>query len=167
ADINDEIKEVLTELSNDPFSANGDSCMVSKLKIGAFIFTDIDKNTGKLEDILLPLMKHQNETNFEAAGTYLSKHHEDSRLFPLKLSVDAETSVVTESRSSKKGDKEKYDEKKSLLGVVGQLQRSGKSNVVCISDSDYLTLSKIQSSVKCQEIITFFDNFIKTRRMGI
>ncbi|WP_342328067.1 DUF3226 domain-containing protein [Pedobacter sp. FW305-3-2-15-E-R2A2] len=158
--INREVKTALPEIENDPFEFNGDSHSISKLKLGTFIFTDNSNVTGKLEDILVPLMKQGNEVSFDAADKYLLTHHEDARLFPLKLNAHPTTSVITEARSVRLGDKKKFDPQKSLLGTVGQLQRSGKSNVVCISDSDYLTLDKIIASTKCQEIIIFFNAFI-------
>ncbi|HYD22561.1 MAG TPA: DUF3226 domain-containing protein [Flavipsychrobacter sp.] len=157
-EINTEVREVLTEMEEDPFSENGSTHTISKLKLGTFIFTGNDNNTGKLEDILLPLMQVENEENFNAASQYLDSHFDEARLFPLKLTVNLND--VAEERSKKAGDKEKYDEKKSLIGVVGQLQRSGKSNVVCISDSDYLSLEKIRANGKCVEISAFFNDFI-------
>jgi hypothetical protein len=160
SEINAEIKNALPEITDDLFHVNGDAATISKLKIGAFIFTGPDNQTGKLEDILFPLMKAQNESNFEAAGAYLSAHFDEPRLFPLKWSTNSLNNEIVEERSRRQGDKARYDEIKSLIGAVGQLQRSGKSNVVCISDSDYLTLSKINADVKCQEILSFFSEFI-------
>jgi hypothetical protein len=159
-EINSELREALPEIQEHPFKSNGDSFMVSKLKTGAFIFSDNTNDKGKLEDILVPLMRLGNEPNFDAAHHFLSSQYDDDRLFKLRLKIDANNAVVTESRSVKARDKEKYDEKKSLIGAVGQLQRSGKSNVVCISDCDFISLEKIRSNVKCQEITAFFNNFI-------
>ena len=156
--INDEIKLALPgEVTANLFTNSGERKNVSKLKLGAFIFTSTDNNTGKLEDILVPLMCLGNEASFAAATSYLSDHYDDDRMFPLKLKID--TTGVIEARSTKAGDKERFDDKKSLIGTVGQLQRSGKSNVVCISDTDYLTLDKIRNSQKCQEIAAFFESF--------
>jgi len=42
-----------------------------------------------------------------------------------------------------------FDFKKSSIGIAGQLQNSGKSNVVIIKDCDYITLEKIQNSEEC------------------
>lgn len=159
-DINSEIMEALPEIQEPPFKSNGDSFMVSKLKTGAFIFSDNASDKGKLEDILIPLMRLGNEESFDAALHFLTSQYDEDRLFKLRLKIDANTAIVTESRSEKARDKEKYDEKKSLVGAVGQLQRSGKSNVVCISDCDFISLDKIRNNVKCQEIINFFNSFI-------
>jgi hypothetical protein len=156
--INAEMRAALPiEITTDLFANNGDKVHVSKLKLGAFIFTGDNDSTGKLEDILVPLMRLENESSFDAAITYLKDHHDDARLFPLKLTV-AE-GIVTEARSTKQKDKDKFDDKKSLIGTVGQLQRSGKSNVVCISDTDFLSLDKMKKNKKCVEIATFFETF--------
>ncbi|AYL96956.1 DUF3226 domain-containing protein [Mucilaginibacter celer] len=156
--INAEIKAALPEeITADLFTKNGDKTNVSKLKLGAFIFTGEDNNTGKLEDILVPLMRLGNERLFEAANVYLSEHHEENRLFPLKLNVG--DNGITESRSVRQKEKGKFDDKKSLIGTVGQLQLSGKSNVVCISDSDYLSLDKMLENDKCIKIMQFFELF--------
>lgn len=160
SDINAEVREALPEIAVDPFQRNGDSFMVTKLKIGAFIFTNDTNDKGTLEDVLLPLMIEDNQVIFDAATAFLKSQFDDSRLFPLKLKIDAVTSTISESRSSKAGDKANFDDKKSLIGTIGQLQRSGKSNVVCISDCDFLSLDKIIKNVKCQEITTFFNHFI-------
>jgi len=160
SDINTEVREALPEINVDPFQENGASYLVTKLKIGAFIFTDGTNDTGKLEDILMPLMIEGNQAIFDAANNFLTSHYDDGRMFPLKLSINPQTSAISESRSVRAGDKAKYDEKKSIIGAIGQLQRSGKSNVVCISDCDFISLEKIRASQKCQEITTFFDTFI-------
>ncbi|KAA8485882.1 hypothetical protein BDE36_4618 [Arcticibacter tournemirensis] len=158
AQINNEIKSALpSEVTTDLFANNGTHAKVSKMKLGAFIFTDDGNITGKLEDILVPLMKIDNEPSFDAAAAYLVQHHDDARLYPLKLTIEG--TAITEARSVRQGDKEKFDQKKSLIGTVGQLQRSGKSNVVCISDSDYLSLEKLANNHKCVEIASFFESF--------
>ncbi len=158
AQVNVEVREVLTGIQADIFTANTTYSLQEGIKLGCCIFTGADNATGKLEDILVPLMKDGNDVIFDEALGYLNTHFSDPRLFPLKLSTAA--NVTTETRSAKAGDKYRYDEKKSILGVVGQLQKSGKSNTTCISDTDYLTLAKIQGNAKCQEIINFINNVI-------
>lgn len=112
----------------------------------------------ELEDVLIPLMKQNNEPIFDEAERYLDKHFDSSRLFPLKINVINE--IIVETRSDRKKDKIKYDKSKSLIGAVAQLQRSGKSNVVCISDTDYITKDKILADANCVEIIDFFTSLI-------
>jgi hypothetical protein len=159
-EINREIREVLTEIQGNLFETHAQIKTISQIRLGCFIFTEANNNTGKLEHILLPLMKQGNEAIFDNAESYLTHNFDDDRLFPLKLQLQDGT--VVENRSRRPKDKETYDQYKSIIGTVGQLQRSGKSNVVCISDSDFLTLDKILTTPKCQEIIAFFEAFITT-----
>ena len=53
----------------------------------------------------------------------------------------------------KKVNKQKYTHRKSLIGTVGQLQKSGKSNTVCISDADFLNNDKVLANDTCKEIV--------------
>lgn len=158
SEISDEIKHVLPSMPANTFSTNGAVSTIEGIKIGCYIFTGADDNIGTLEDILIPIMYEQNENIFDNASKYLNDHYDDSRLFPLKLKN--ENGVTSEIRSEKAKDKFDYENKKSLLGVVGQLQKSGKANTVCISDTDFLNLSKIQMAPKCKEIIEFINRFI-------
>lgn len=154
----EELNKVIYEnFKEEPFKKHTDFPVFNGIKLGAFVFTGSDNNTGKLEDILIPLMTEDNESIFQEAESYLSKHFKEERLFPLKLSINHEGKMY-EERS--KVDKLTYYTLKSRIGVVGQLQKSGSNNVVCIGQTDYLTLEKIQSNGKCQEIIAFFEEFI-------
>lgn len=130
--LNKEINEVMGE---EPFTYDRRVKISNKIKLGSLIFTGSNGNEGKLEDILVPLMQKDNESIFENAKKYLSDHYDETRI-------------------------KKYDEPKSIVGIVGQLQKSGGSNVVCIGQTDYLTPDKIHSDIKCQEIIAFFEEFI-------
>lgn len=153
--LNQEVKEVTGEAI---FTAHNQSIVSNGVKLGCFIFTGGDNNTGKLEDILVPLMKEDNEAIFENAQQYLDENHDSSRIFPLKLSIDGSGSVI--EKRSQKSKHTDFDTSKSLIGIAGQLQRSGKQNTVYIGESDYLTLKKIQSNPKCLEIIHFLNGHL-------
>ena len=155
-ELNIEIHRKFTER---PFRTHTDFPVFNGIKLGAFVFTGSDDSTGKLEDILIPLMTESNEPIYQDAENYLTRHFNDERLFPLKLGINGEDKMY-EERSERPRDKLKYDALKSRIGIVGQLQKSGSNNVVCIGQTDYLTLEKIQSNRKCQEIIDFFERFI-------
>jgi hypothetical protein len=151
--INNEINMVFQTENKTLFQKNASWIRVNEIQIGAYIFTGADNNTGKLENILIPLMSEANDVIFENATNYINTHHNDDRLFPLKIRETDNN--ITEVRSTKKKDKFKLDAKKSVIGAAGQLQRSGASNVVIIRDSDYITLKKINSNNKCVEIKNF------------
>lgn len=157
AEIIAEIRTIITTLPDTAFSANGDYGTYEGIKLGTYIFSGVDNNTGKLEDILIPIMKSGNDDIFDNAETYLNTHFDKTRTFPFKFTIV--NNMVTENRSIRGRDTD-FDRKKSIIGVTGQLQRSGKANTTYISDTDYLTLAKINSNHKCQDIITFFNNFM-------
>ena len=55
----------------------------------------------------------------------------------------------------KKVNDVKYDHNKSLIGTVGQLQKSGMNNTVCITQTDYLNKNKILKDDSCNLIMDF------------
>lgn len=122
--------------------------LIDDIYVGAYIFTEEDKDTGLLEDILIPLMKENNDDIFKEADAFLNIH-ERTVLFKGKVISDPITGII------KKVNNQKFSYKKSLVGTVGQLQKSGKSNTVCISDSDYLDDAKIKTNTTCVEIHKF------------
>lgn len=149
-----EVKQELAEFSGcsipaEYFRQNGSLHIINNISYGAFIFGK-DDDKGKLEDILLPMMKADNQEIFDNAAKYLELK-DDSRL--KKLEIKKEDGDIKEVRGDKKM---KFDFAKSEICVAGQLQNSGKSNVVIIKDCDYITLTKIKNSQKCQEITEFF-----------
>lgn len=117
---------------------SGSKIIIEKeIKHGFYIFTGYDNNTGKLEDVLIPLMQIGNEAIFEAAMNYLDCYYDMNR-----------------------GKKSDYDKDKSTIGIACQLQKSGSSNVVCIGQTDYITDEKILLNIKCLEIISYIEDFI-------
>lgn len=156
--VNREINAIIETEERVNFIENGTYQIANEIRFGTYIFTGEDDNTGVLEDILIPLMNVDNEEIFEFAGFFINEYFDDARLFPLKIKTNNTTPLIEENRSSRKKDKYKFDNKKSLVGVVGQLQCSGKANTVCISDSDYITLLKIQTNRKCIEISNFLNS---------
>ena len=128
---------------------------IEDMKIGAYIFRELDNDKGMLEDVLLPLMQEGNDEIFKAAEVFLATN-ETCVLYKDKLEYDKNDASVLKKVSS-----DKYSHRKSLIGTVGQLQKSGKSNTVCISDADYITKDKINSNTTCIEIINLIKTVIK------
>lgn len=157
--IKSELNQVIGSIPDNAFTNNGSFGLYEGIKLGCYIFSGDNNNTGKLEDILLPIMNESNTEIFDAANKFLTDFHSEERLFPLKLKVTEEE--IAEERSQKTKDKYKYDKTKSVIGTVGQLQQSGGANTVCIGFTDYLTLDKINESKKCQDILKFIDDFIR------
>ncbi len=156
--VKSELRSIFTNMSENNFETNSSCEIIETIKFGCHIFTGVDNNTGKLEDVLMPLFKEENEDIYEDAERFINKHFDESRLFPNKI-AKIEGNIV-ESRSEKIGDKLKFDFNKSIVGVVGQLQKSGGSNTVSIGQTDYLNLRKIQLNVKCIEFASFIQSVI-------
>ncbi|MDH2208564.1 hypothetical protein N5J53_16265 [Empedobacter sp. GD03644] len=132
--INEEIKKVIQDID---LKKDDQIKSFKRFKIGCYIFAEADTNLGNLENIVLPIMRHQNETIFDDAEKFLDQHYMKERC------------------------KSKFDKSKSIIGLCGQLQKSGSSNVVCISQSDYLNDEKIHQDSTCNSIIEFIDSFTK------
>lgn len=107
---------------------------------GAFIFVAGDENKGDLEDIMLPIMR-QDETNKPNANIFQE----------IEKFVD---NFFDEGRNQ-----DKFNRKKSVIGIAGQLQFSGVANTVVIQKSDYLSDNKIRNSPQVKEIAAFFQQF--------
>jgi hypothetical protein len=88
-----------------------------------------DDFTGKLEDIILPMMEKDNEDVF----------------------VNSEKFIKDNKRI------DKLDSQKAIIGTAGQLEMAGYANAVFIQKSSYLTAEKIKDNPKCQEIIAFIN----------
>jgi len=130
---------------------NKEILLVENINTGGFIFTEKNKDIGKLEDILIPLMEKENNDIFDKAREFLSIH-ESTQLFKGKLKYDNEGIVKVNGQD--------YYNKKSLIGTAGQLQFSGTSNTVCISKADYLNDDKIKSNETCKDVYNFIQKVL-------
>jgi hypothetical protein len=146
-EINRELTVAFAGIEFDKIGTNASLKTVDDILIGAYIFVEAGKQTGRLEDILLPMMEFGNEDIFERAKEFLSIH-ENTNLYKGRVELN-------EDKSVKKVFDDKYHPKKSLIGTVGQLHKSGKSNTVCISDANYLNDDKLKGSEVCNEIVLF------------
>jgi hypothetical protein len=151
--INEELRTAFEGVAFDVFTENSTIKIVDDILVGAHIFVEAGTEKGKLEDILIPMMKSGNEDIFGIADCFLSIH-EDTNLFKGKVKYD-----TAGKKNKVYGDK--YYPEKSLIGTVGQLHKSGKSNTVCISDSNYLTDEKIIASPVCIQIFEFISSALK------
>jgi hypothetical protein len=103
--------------------------------LGLFIFHDED-GAGALESHVLPLMEVGNEQIFVDAATFINAHFDAKRA------------------------EKKFSHEKSLIGVTGQLQKSGRANAVIISDCDYITDAKILGFEPTQKLIEFVNHIL-------
>lgn len=122
-------------------------------KYGCFIFSE-DGSTGTLENIMFKLIDtDENKILLDKAKEYY-KVHLDER-YKKKISIKFnEESNSCEEYLKKKNSPKLYC-KKSVLGIMGQLQNSGASNVVTIEHSDYIKLENFSQNI--QSIESFFE----------
>jgi len=119
---------------------------------GCFIFSE-DGVKGALENIMFKVIEtEENQVLLSDAKKYF-EHIQDNR-YKRKRSISYLDDSCEEV--SKKKKQAKVYEKKSILGIMGQLQNSGSSNVVTIEHSDYIKLEKGSIPISIQEIIDFF-----------
>ena len=128
---------------------NGDICKANGLSVGCFVLTNQDSEKGRLEDVLLPIMRDGNECIFDAADSFLDAHFEEERT--KFLQIRPTDTGLSETRSNDVD----FDRKKSLIGVVAQLQISGKPNQACINRTDYLNMEKLVTNPHCAPIREF------------
>lgn len=152
-EINHELTAAFVGVEFENFTENASLKTVDDILIGAYIFVKEGEQTGKLEDILLPMMEAGNEDIFKVAKGFLSIH-ESTELYKDKVELN-------EDKTIKKVFGDKYYPKKSLIGTIGQLHKSGKSNTVCISDANYLNEEKLKTSVVCNKIVEFIRKAMK------
>jgi hypothetical protein len=148
--IADEIKEAMGILQQPLQFTNASFSKIDDIDFGVYVFTEPGKNTGRLEDILLPLMKQNNNDIFDDANDYLIKVNE-YQLFKGKTN-NADVKLIS------KVDRQKFNYEKSLISVAGQLQTSGKSNVQVIRESSFLPADKILQDANCIAIAKFIEN---------
>lgn len=113
---------------------------------GCYVFHK-DKNSGDLEDILLDLMKPDNESVFDNSEIFLNEN---------TLLIDRQKEFICNNVEEKYKSKIEFKEKKSIISIAGQLQFSGMNNSVIIAKSDYIKKSDISSNSHCVDISALF-----------
>jgi|SaaInlStandDraft_4_1057021.scaffolds.fasta_scaffold01244_7 hypothetical protein len=117
---------------------------------GCYVFHK-DEDSGDLEDILLDLMKPNNEDIFINSQSYLTTNN---------LSEDRQKEFICNDIEEKYDDRIKFKEKKSLISIAGQLQFSSMNNSVIIAKSDYIKKSDISTNSHCVDISKLFEESI-------
>jgi hypothetical protein len=147
--IENEIKEAMEITEQNLEFTNASFLKVDDIDFGVYIFTEPEKEIGRLEDILLPLMRLNNDDIFDHAHTFLNKVNE----FNLFNGKTNHNDVMKIS----KVDNQKFNYEKSLISAAGQLQTSGKSNVQVIREGSFLSKEKILGESNCIEIAKFIE----------
>lgn len=142
----DEVKEEIKEflgIKRDIDIDHAKYCEEGDLRFGLYVFANTETSKGKLEDLVLPLMKNNNDDIFVDVESIVCKRKE--RYYKLFC-----TPV-------KKRDKD-FDEKKAMIGMMGQLQKSGSPNSTIIEQSDLIDSDGIAKDANCQRIISFLED---------
>lgn len=150
----EECQEVFKKATFDPIPDFSQFPVLEDIKIGLYVFKEGETDSGNLEDVIIPLMRQDNDDIFDEAQKFLSIHT-SCKLFKEKLTYDESGKVLL------KVNKVKYSHKKSLIGTVGQLQKSGMTNTVCIAQTDYLNQEKILGNEVCMDIMNKISTVLK------
>lgn len=134
--VNNEIREIVPDF---PGIAHGEYSIYNHIKWGAFIFTAPEEDKGKLEDMILPLMRIDNEDLFEDIEQ-VSNKRQDYNLYHLHM---------------EKMNKDKWDKAKALIGMAGQLNKCGSANAAIIEQSCLVTDDQIKANKSCMDIGTY------------
>src|SRR5690606_22355787 len=80
-EVGQEVNEIISEIDEKSFNENGSkiSLYENTLNVGAYIFYKQGGDTGKLEDILVPLMKIDNDKIFDDAEKFIDENHDATR----------------------------------------------------------------------------------------
>lgn len=81
-EVGKEINEIINEIDENSFVENAYkiSLFQDKLNVGVYIFYKQGEDTGKLEDILVPIMKVDNDKIFEDAEKFIDENHDANRI---------------------------------------------------------------------------------------
>jgi hypothetical protein len=115
---------------------------------GCYIFHK-DENSGDLEDILLDLMKSNNENIFINSEKFIEQNI---------LESTNQKRYICNNNEEKFSSAIQFKKEKSIIFIAGQLQFSGSSNAVIIANSDYIKKSDISTNSHCINISKLFKN---------
>jgi hypothetical protein len=115
---------------------------------GCYIFHK-DENSGDLEDILLDLMKPNNENIFINSERFIEQN---------TLESTRQKRYICNNNEEKFSSAIQFKKEKSIISIAGQLQFSGSSNAVIIANSDYIKKSDMSANSHCINISKLFKN---------
>jgi hypothetical protein len=152
--IQKDFASTLVDASQFPKLENGKIHEYDGIRWGGYIFSNEGTDFGRLEDLLLGLMREGNSDIFGPADEFLAMHRSSS-LFSgdnTTYANDGDRYPLSVGKGKRKAE---FDYQKSVVSTVGQLQKSGKANTIVIKETDFLTDSKIHDSIECQKILRF------------
>ena len=127
----DEIRQIDAAFTG--FLSNGSYIVSEGVRWGVFVFADVN-GTGKLEDIILPMMESGNEDIAKSAKDFVD---------------------MKDSFALFQTEKSTKDPQKARIGVMGQLQKAGCATPAIIEQSSFLTDEKIKANPACMQLFDF------------
>jgi len=119
-------------------------------EVGCYVFHDRSNRSknGKLEDLLLALMKPNNDQVFNQSIKFVNDNILDSnRQKKYVCGYEAEDRYTGSIQ---------FKKEKSIISIAGQLQFSGSNNSVIIANSDYIQTDDIKANDCCNDIMKLF-----------
>lgn len=144
------VLERVTEIKSEfeiPILLNGKIEVVNDVEYGCYIYHDVKTNKGTLEDILLEIFKNRENNLYRSTKSFIETN---------KLIDDRTKEIYYEDNLQKYKGKSKFNEKKSIISIMGQLQFSGTNNSVIIKKSDYIGNNCIMNNYHCKKIKELF-----------
>jgi len=127
--------------------SNGSLFEFDGVEWGGYIFHEHETQYGTLEDLLLKHFDNKVASLKSNIITFLGAN---------VLSPNSTKLFVYEQGAETYKGRSKYYEKKSILGIFGQLQFSGVSNAVMINQTDFLKAADIIGCQQCLLINSLF-----------
>lgn len=131
--VNEEIKELIPDFSG---IVEGSYSLAENISWGAYFFTSPGKDTGKLEDIVLPIMRENNEDLFSVLD---------------EITEDRENYLLYQTHKAKM-DEDNWNKDKALIGMAGQLHKCGNANASIIEQSCLIDDYQIIRNKSCLDL---------------
>lgn len=140
------VTQVNNELNLQNQIEQGNIVASEGFEFGCYIFHN-GQNNGDLEDIIISMISASEEEILVKTGSFITDNI---------LDITRTKEFICTPLDQSYKDSSKFKFKKSKLSIAGQLQFSGMSNSVFISNTDFLTLDQLTSNHHCTAIKRLF-----------
>lgn len=144
--VEERVGELKTELNLEEFSPISIKKKEGQ-EYGCYIFCNENNKKGKLEDILLKVIRENDKNKYDEVKCFLDKLEEK----------DKSTTKRYNDIENKYEGSSKYDRYKTKLGILGQLKISGVANQVIIQSTDYFKRENVEKLNQYNDILKLFE----------
>lgn len=144
--VEERVGELKTELNLEEFSPISIKKKEDQ-EYGCYIFCNENNKKGKLEDILLKVIRENDKNKYDEVKCFLDKLEEK----------DKSTTKRYNDIENKYEGSSKYDRYKTKLGILGQLKISGVANQVIIQSTDYFKRENVEKLNQYNDILKLFE----------